>query len=209
MTPQPGCRFAIAPHFHLSADWSRRLLIGAGGEEAGHPLISPPSWRPPTPDELSLLVQPTGEPTLSEVLEACVYLFQLPGHLRSGWWALLDQAAEVIAERRLPGLEAFVNQVVDFLAFKSLSVPEGASCDVVVSNPGERVIPWAPSGPRLWGAINLGDEETSIVLIPQPGRSIRLILGPGEGCRLPRGGLIVGGYPGSKQEPDVLLLIAA
>jgi hypothetical protein len=37
---------------------------------------------------------------------------------------------------------------------------------------------------------------------------VRLILGPGEGCRLPRGGLILGGYLGGKQEPDVLLLIS-
>ena len=37
---------------------------------------------------------------------------------------------------------------------------------------------------------------------------MRLILGPGEGYRLPRGGLILGGYLGDKQEPDLLLLIS-
>jgi hypothetical protein len=36
---------------------------------------------------------------------------------------------------------------------------------------------------------------------------VRLIRGAGKGCRLPQGGLILGGYLGDKQEPDVLLLI--
>jgi hypothetical protein len=37
---------------------------------------------------------------------------------------------------------------------------------------------------------------------------VRLILGPGEGYRLPQGGLILDGYREGKQEPDVLLLIS-
>jgi hypothetical protein len=36
---------------------------------------------------------------------------------------------------------------------------------------------------------------------------LRLPLGPGEGYRLPAGGLILDGYLGGKQEPDLLLLI--
>jgi hypothetical protein len=36
---------------------------------------------------------------------------------------------------------------------------------------------------------------------------LRLFLGPGEGFRLPRGGLILDGYPEGKREPDVLLSI--
>jgi hypothetical protein len=96
--------------------------------------------------------------------------------------------------------------------------------------------------PRLWGGINLGDEETSLVLINLPCRQldaelhrrfpdqpasavvgelvgrflrscsdyppVRLILRPGEGYRLPCGGLILDGYAADKQEPDVLLLIS-
>jgi hypothetical protein len=158
-----------------------------------------------------------------------------------------------------------VSQVVDFLAFKSLPVPEGARCDVVVSNPGQPFVTWGPEAnhpiglrcnlaaeapwpevdglrwPGLWGAINLGDEETSIVMInlacrqldaelhrrfpDQPSSAavgklvgqflrfcsdyppVRLLLGPGEGYRLPRGGLILDGCLKNKQEPDVLLMI--
>lgn len=249
MTLQPGCRFVVAPHFHLPADWPRRLLVGSGVDEADGCFFPQQSWRPPTPDELSLLVRASDGPTPPEELEACVCLFQLPGHLRSEWWKLLEQAAEVLGDCRLPGFETFVSQVGEFLAFKGLPFPEGARCDVVVSNPGQRFVHWGPwpwaeehRWPRLWGGINLGDEETSVVLInlpcqqldaelrrrfpdqPSPAtvgelarwflRScsdyppVRLILGPGQGCRLPQGGLILDGYLESKSEPDVLLLIS-
>jgi hypothetical protein len=94
----------------------------------------------------------------------------------------------------------------------------------------------------LWAVVNLGDEDTRLVLIAapiqglaanlalrHPGRPlpatvgelvgwflrdspdcppIRLRLGPGEGFRLPAGGLILDGDATDKQEPDVLLLIS-
>jgi hypothetical protein len=264
MTLQPGCRFVVAPHFHLPADWPRRLRIGAGVAEAHGCFFPLPSWRPPTTDELAVLVRASVEPMPPEELEACVCLFQLPRHLRSAWWDLLEQAAGVLGDGRLPGFENFVGQVVEFLSFKNLPVPEGARCDVVVSNPGQPSVaggpeanhplglscslaPWAPwpgaeglHWQRLWGGINLGDEQTSVMLINLPCRqldaelrrrfpdqpspaavgelvgqflrscsdypTVRLSLGPGEGYRLPRGGLILDGYRG--EEPDVLLLIS-
>jgi hypothetical protein len=266
MILQAGCQFVVAPHFHLPADWPRRLLVGAGVEEADGCFFPQHSWRPLTPDELPLLVRASDGPTPPEELEGCVCLFQLPRHLRSEWWNLLEQAAEVLGDGRLPGFEAFVNQVGEFLAFKNLPLPVGAHCDVVVSNPAQRFdhggpemnrpvgllcnlaswVPWPweeeQRWPRLWGGINLGDEETSLVLINLPCRQLdaelrrrspdqpaptavgelagqflracsdypplRLILGPGDGYRLPRGGLILDGYLGAKQEPDVLLLIS-
>src|SRR5262249_7833833 len=62
MTLEPGCRFVVAPHFHLRADWPRRLQVGAGVEEAGGCFFPRQSWRPPTPDELSLLVRASDAP---------------------------------------------------------------------------------------------------------------------------------------------------
>jgi hypothetical protein len=241
MTLQPGCRFVVAPHFHLPGDWSRRLLVGAGVEEADGRFFPRSSWRPATPDELALLVRAEG-PAPAEELEDCVCLFPLPEHLRSGWWKLLENATEVLGEGPLPGFETFVSQVAELLAFKGLPVPEGARCEVVVGSPAQ---PLVSAGLRcnlaLWGGINLGDEETSVVLINLPCRElsaelrrrapdqpepaagelverflrccwdyppVRLVLAPGEGYRLPRGGLIVDGYRQGKQEPDVLLLIS-
>jgi hypothetical protein len=265
MILEPGCRFVVAPHFHLRADWPRRLQVGAGVAEVGGCFFPRQSWRSPTPDELPLLVRASDGPAPSEELESCVCLFQLPGHLLSEWWNLLEQAAGVLGNDRLAGFEAFVTRVGEFLAFKRLPLPEGARCDVVVSDPEQRFVrwdgesnrsggllcsltPWAPwpgaeehRWPRLWGGINLGDEATSVVLINLPCRQmeaelrrrfpdqpppatvgelagrflrccldyppVRLVLGPGEGCRLPPAGLILDGYLEGKQEPDVLLLI--
>jgi hypothetical protein len=259
MTLQPGCRFAVAPHFHLSGDWSGRLLVGSGVEEANGAFFPRPPWRPPTPDELSLLVRAADGPAPPEETEACVCLFQLPGHLRSEWWLLLEQAAGALGEGPLPGFDTFMNRVGEFLAFKRLPLPPDAHCEAVVSDPGQRVargagllcnlapfVPWPCAEeqrwPRLWGGVNLGDEGTSVALInlpcaqleaelgrrfpdrPLPGTvgelagrflrccldyaPVRLTLGPGEGWRLPSGGLILGPSPGDGPALDMLLLIS-
>src|SRR6516225_2699080 len=129
----PGCWFVVAPHFHLQADWSRRLLVGPGMEEVDGGFHARPSWRAPTDGELSLLVRAPDEPAPPEDLQASVCLFQLPGHLRSEWWKMLEQAAGVLGDSHLPGIDSFVGQVVAFLAFKDLPVPERACCSVVVS----------------------------------------------------------------------------
>jgi hypothetical protein len=38
--------------------------------------------------------------------------------------------------------------------------------------------------------------------------TVRLLLEPGEGYRLPRGAMVLDGYSGDKQGPEVLLLIS-
>src|SRR5262249_3479552 len=84
MNLQPGCRFIMAPHFHLAADWSRRLLVGAGVEEVNGCFFPLHSWRPPTNDQLVLLPPPSGKPTPPEGLAASLFLVQLPRPLASG-----------------------------------------------------------------------------------------------------------------------------
>ena len=103
MNLQPGCRFIIAPHFHLGADWSRRLLVGAGVEEVNGCFFPLHSWRPPTSNELAVLLRTSEGPTPPEELETSVCLFQLPGHLGSEWWRLLEQAAGDLGRGELPG----------------------------------------------------------------------------------------------------------
>jgi hypothetical protein len=250
----------------MATDWAARLQVGAGVEDADGCFFPRPCWRAPTTDDLSVLVQVPQEAATLQALDTCFCVFHLPAHLRSEWWNLLEQVAGGIGDGRLPGFESFVKQVGDFLVFKSLHVPEAARWDVVVSDPGQQfvrripemnrpgglscsVAPWVPwrlaekpGWPRLWGGVNLGDEQTSVVLINLSLRHmdamlrtqcpdefpaetvgdlvtrflrtnpdcmpVRLLLGPGEGYTLPRGGLILDGYLGSKQEPDVLLLIS-
>jgi hypothetical protein len=66
----------------------------------------------------------------------------------------------VLGKGLLPGFEEFLNQVGEFLAFKSLPLPEGVKCEVVVSSfaTPDTTGGTAPHRPRLWGGINLGDE---------------------------------------------------
>lgn len=184
MTLRPACRFAVAPHFHLAVDWPRRLLLAEGG-----------GWRTPTHEEQTALV---GGPA------GCVCLFCLPGHLGAEWWGLLDRGADGLADVRLPGFEGFVGQVVEFLAFKGLNVPEGARCDVVVSDAASLV---QRPDETLWGEVNLGDEPTSVVLPGEP--AVRLLLGPGEGYHRPPSAPPLEPYLADKQEPDVRLRITA
>lgn len=259
MNFQPGCRFAIAPRFHLPVDWPRRLRVGSGVEDNNGFFPRGP-WRAPTDDELAHLIG-NADSTSAQEPNGLVELFRLPEHLRSEWWKLLERAVAIM-EGRLPNYDAFVARVVSFLAFKGLPIPEGATCDAVVNRPGQRSIrcnaksgrplgmncslyprtPWPVSEvartPRLWGGINLGDEATSLVLInltcaqmnsatSLPIQSaatigelteqflrafpdyppIRMPLEPGEGFRLPRGGLVVDISAEGKQEADILLLI--
>src|SRR5262245_34993168 len=110
MTLQPGCRIVVAPHFHLPADWFGRLLVGDGVEEADGGFFPRAPWRPPTLDELALLVRASDGPTPPAELEESVALFQLPAHLRSGWWDLLDESAEQLGKSALPGFESFMTR---------------------------------------------------------------------------------------------------
>ncbi len=261
MILQSGCSFVVAPRFHLTLDWPERLLLGVGWEESNGDFFPPASWRPPSDDELAILCEDSVRPRSTDKLDDAVCLFKLPDHLRMKSWKLLEHAAGTPGDTSAAGFEAFVSQVVDFLAFKGLPLPEGSRCSVVVSNPGQRSVdsrrgtgllfglaPWAPCPGaedacwlRRWGAINLGDEDTSIVLLnlpswqlelqlrasrpPQPPPAtvaelacqflracpdyptVRLILKPGDGYRLPRGGLIQSGYPQDKQEEVDLMLV--
>jgi hypothetical protein len=225
VTLRPGCRLVVAPAFHISLDSSQRILLGAGVEREGDGFVPRPPWRFPEANELGLLFP---DPSLLErqELRNCLCLFQLPQHLRSAWWRMVEQAQETGAPQ-LDGFAAFVAEVANFLAFKDIAAPEGAAFDLLVSKPGQQTVPFGLtcnlgearcSG--LWGGINLGDEPTALLFInllvgdiqAELARHpdyppIRLRLEPGEGFRLPAGGLLVAGCTLDKEEPDVLLLV--
>jgi hypothetical protein len=253
---------SVAPRFHLAADWAGRLMAGAGVAEAGGRFFPRSPWRPLTADEITQLTAGPEAGPEEDAEAGC--LFGIPGHLRAAWWELLDRSVEAGADA-LPGFEGFTRQVAEFLRFKRLDVPAGLRMEAVVtaagrcsmrSDPetgapaglGPSLAPWAAcaapedSLPRLWAVVNLGDEDSRLVLIVHPLQSlaanlasrpavqpvpatvgelagwflrafpdcppIRLRLGPGEGFRLPAGGLILDGDATDKQEPDVLLLIS-
>ena len=200
MTRESGCTFAVAPHFEMTADWPGRLRIGTGVEQCDGGFFPRGPWRPLDPGELSQLV--AGKAS-SEASNGAVELFKLPAHLCTQWWRLLEHAGDDGAGAgRLPGYDGFLARVADFLAFKDLAIRDPVNCEVVVSRPGQRSVRWdaaagralglgctvepqtpctsLPSNsmcrPRLWGAINLGDEATSFVLIDPPCRNMAQIL---------------------------------
>src|SRR4051812_28419751 len=263
MTPPPRCRLTVAPRFHLAPDWAARLAVGTGVWEADGRFFPRGPWRPLTADEMTLLISGPEYGPEKDAEAGC--LFQIPGHLRAAWWDLLGRSVEA-GDAALPGFEDFTRQVAEFLRFKQMEVPSSLRMEAVVTAAGRcsmrsdretgtpaglgpSLAPWAvcalPEGgvlPRLWAVVNLGDEDTRLVLIGvsiqglaadlalrHPGRPppttvgelvgwflrefpdcppIRLRLGPGEGFRLPPGGLILDGDATDKQEPDVLLLIS-
>jgi len=253
----------VASRFHLKPDWAARLAVGTGVREVEGRFFPCGPWRLLTADERSSLISGPESGTEKEAEAGC--LFQIPGHLRTAWWDLLDRSVEA-GEAALPGFEDFTRQIAEFLRFKHLEVPPGLQMEAVVtaagrcsmrSDPesgapaglGPSLAPWAgcslPGGvvlPRLWAVVNLGDEDTRLVLIAVPLQGltaswalrypgqplpatvgelvswflrafsdwppVRLRLGPGEGFRLPPGGLILDGDATDKQEADVLLLIS-
>ena len=258
-----GYRLVAAPFFHQSIDWSSRLLLGGGVEEEQGRFVARPAWRVPTAAELAALAI-DGAPTKRDELDGCLCLFALPQHLQTAWWDMLDRARPA-ETTQLEGFDAFVHEVASLLGFKELPVPNGANFELVASQPGQRSICWNAGGARpeglafdrlprtawplfseqrparLWGAINLGNEAISAVLVnlaaqqihdllaqrfpgtPAPATHgelaarflthvddyppIRLRLEPGEGYRLPTGGVLVDVCTLDMEGPAVLLLI--
>jgi hypothetical protein len=223
-----------------------------------------PPWRAPSAEELAALV-PDPAPARRDDLDGCLCLFALSQHLQAAWRDLLDRA-RLAGTTRLEGFDAFVREVAALLAFKELPVPDGATFDLVASQPGQRSIRWSAGGARpeglafdrspqaawppsrerrparLWGGINLGDEAISAVLVNLAAKQIhdllarrfpdlpaaathgelaarflthlpdypplRLRVEPGEGYRLPAGGILMDACTLGMEGPGVLLLIS-
>jgi hypothetical protein len=246
----------VAPRFHLKPDWAARLVVGTGVAEIDGRFFARGPWRPLTADEMSLLIAGPEPGPEKDVEAGC--LFQIPAHLRTAWWDLLDRSVAA-GDAGLAGFADFTRQVTEFLRFKHMDVPASLQMEAVVTAAGRRsmrsdpqtgapaglgpsLAPWAVCAelegsvvPRLWAVVNLGDEDTRLVLITVAIQGlaanrrlpttvgelagsflrefpdwapIQLRLGPAEGLRLPSAGLILDGDATDKPEPDVLLLIS-
>jgi hypothetical protein len=201
-----GCRLVVAPHFHLSGDWSRRVSLGTGVKPSAEGPGPQPSWRPASDEELTALVLDPTQPTAREELADCLCLFTVPAHLRATFWGLLAAAREQ-GEVPPEGFNAFVAQVAQFLAFKQLPVPVSAVFDLIVSSPGQAPV---PGSSPLWGLINLGEDPASLVFVNVPAEDcppVRIALEPGEGLRFPRDGVLVSSDSVDREQPDLLLVV--
>jgi hypothetical protein len=259
VTLLPGCPLVVAPSFHLAIDWRQRLLVGAGIDRVGQGHVASGPWRPPDEGELDLLVPTQSLPNSEE----CLCVFKLPQHLLSAWWQILERSRDLDVGN-LDGFEEYVAKLAEFLAYKNLAVPDGATFELLVSAPGLCSIQrpeanpglklsWAkkcpdaikenPNLPPLWGGLNLGEEAVSLVLLNLTAsdkmghmrrrhpnslvfntfgeladrfltlcpdyKPVRLRIEPGEGFRLPAGGMLVDACTLDNIEPAVLLWIAS
>jgi hypothetical protein len=191
MDLEPGIALTVAPRFHLPGAWSDRLWVNSGVEAQDEYFFPRADWRRPTREELALLTNEDGTPAAQDGFRRnALSLFHVPEHLRRGWWELAARQgnpAGVDAE----GFQAFLRGVIDFCRFKGLPLLPTCAFDVVVTAPGRastRVdeaacclaglafdlpptcsVPLAEgTTPRPLGAVNLGDEATSLVLLNLP-----------------------------------------
>src|SRR5947208_10038005 len=138
MTPPPARLLAVAPGFHSRVTWADRLLLGAG--------------RVPTEEELAMLVLDDPRADLRD----CLCLFQIPAHMRSAFWTMLERAGELPPD----DAERYFTSVARFFEYKHFAAPPGAVFEVVASQQGQAAV-IRPNA--SWGAINLGNETTALV----------------------------------------------
>jgi hypothetical protein len=201
---EPGFALTVAPRFHLPGAWPDRLQLNSGVETRDGRFFPRGDWRPPAPEELALLAGGGGAPAAPDRFRTdALSLFHVPEQLRRRWWDLAARQADP-AGLDAEGFQAFLRAVVDFCRFKGVPLPPTCAFDVVAAAPGRAstrvdaaagclaglafdlppacpVAPAEGAAPRPLGAVNLGDEATSLVLLNLPAARLqdRLRTAPG------------------------------
>jgi hypothetical protein len=200
---EPGFALTVAPRFHLPGAWPDRLRVNSGVEARDGHFFPRADWRPPAPEEVALLTGEGAPAAADRFRPEALSLFHVPGHLRRRWWDLAARQGNpggIDAE----GFQAFLRAVVEFCRFKGLPLLPACAFDVVVTAPGRestRVdgaagclaglgfdlpptcpVPPAEETPRPLGAVNLGDEATSLVLLNLPAARLQDRLGTAPGA---------------------------
>ncbi len=184
--------------------WRERLAHSAGiaidpDSGAAHPRGA---WTPLDEAALAALVDPAV--TRAESLPPThLGLILLPERLRRAWWACAERGGE----GTLPPpaeFEAVFAEIVAFLRFKRLPMPERLALEVAVSAPGCALDPrrrapvraaasasasapatTRPSASRS-AMLNLGDEATFAVVLARPPETLVARLGAGAVAYLRR-----------------------
>jgi hypothetical protein len=227
----PGIRLVGAPSFHDPLPWGERLRLNTGVDFDADRVVPRADWRPPSPDELRLLIGAAGT---GADTGACLALFNIPQRLRTQWWALAASESPD-APDSADAFTEFARQVLEYLQFKQMLLPAACTVEVVVHPPGQASLrlatggltaPAAPDG--VLATINLGDEVSTRVLLnhvdgpmalPIHARAraflsacrdyplVQIALHPGEGLWLPHEPVILDGDTRGRSDIDVQLLI--
>lgn len=166
--------FAVAANFQCKGSWADRLLVAEGD-----------GWRAPNDSELAALTNEAAEES------ACSRLFSVPMHMRSRFWAMLNEEAEAGSG----DFVSFSEDLAEFLTFKEFSPPTGAVCELLIQDAAGTV-----ATGDIWGLINFGEEP---VMLAWP--RLQLRLHPGEGLRTTTNAPDV--VPPSSDDPNVLVAI--
>lgn len=181
-----GMRIAVAPRFHVAADWAARLEVNGGLESGDSGCFPRPDWRRVDEGDIATLVQEA--PAAGAALPADTGgLFTLPQHVADLWWKAAEEVEAGSAAGG--GYQRFVDESVAFLRFKQLPLPDSCSFDVRVSQAGQRSTRLDATGSRLCGLgfgslaqaphrstiawVNLGDEDTHLVYLNLPAKRMR------------------------------------
>jgi len=170
----------MRPAFAIAADFHL-----AGGWSDRLLIADGEGWRAAREDELAAFVADVSRS------EGAALLFTVPAHMRGRFWEMLgEEAAEGTGD-----FVTFAGDLRQFLAFKELPPPTDAVFDLVVQDAEGAV-----DSAGFWALVNFGDEP---LLLDWP--TVRLRLGPGEGCRI-RAGLSPTVVPPA-DDPNVMVAI--
>jgi hypothetical protein len=189
MQLRAGFTFAVAPRFHSDLTWADRLELNSGVRTDRGRVFARQEWRPPTDDELSVLLADSVPSTFSRLAPEHAGIFTIPSHLREGWWVVAEDGDT--PEGNTEEYDRFVVTTIDFLHFKQLPLPQRCRFDLVASRPGQvatrldaeelaGMMPAANadnSAGRLVAMINLGDEPTHLALLNLGVSQVRALLG--------------------------------
>jgi len=188
MVLTPGLRFCVAPRFHCAAGWAERLRLNDGMVRTPAGIQPRENWRSAAEAELRVLI---GADEVASNGDALMQLLAIPAELRSRWWDLAERG-EADGDS-LPGYDALVEDLVEFLRFKGLAVPARCLAASVASRPGQRSTRLDAAGRALCGlgfgslastggdapaavpiaVINLGDEAAQVVVLNLPATLLR------------------------------------
>jgi len=197
MALDPGLTFRIAPRFHCRADWGQRLHVNGGITRRDGGIYPRDDWQPASAEDLLRLLP--NDQAAGSAGGGTLDLLALPSHLRRAWWERAEQAEGSGAPSA--GYQGFVADLLEFLRFKRLPVPDRCAADVVASRPGQASTRLDGAGRALAGfafgrlapgraapgsivpiaVINLGDERTHVVVLNLGIATLRVRLGASEG----------------------------